>query len=89
MKITQPHYSPANGKYFGPWPIQAGVLEYIGPLEHYLHKTVDGDYEIYKTNPILNDWNELQFYGDGSMIRKYKLILISYDNRVSWKSLID
>ena len=88
MNISHTPHSPANGTYFGPWCIADGTLEYIGPLEHYLHKTCEGDYEIYKTNPILNDWNELQFYDNGAMIRKYKLILISYDKGASWRCLI-
>jgi len=83
------HYKPANGKYFGGWSDLPGELQYIGPLEHYLIKKHGGDYEIHKTEPILNDWGELEYYDNGVMMRKYKLVMISYDKGISWKCLID
>lgn len=89
MKTIQTNHVQANGRYYGPWCIEGGILEYIGPLEHYLHETLCGDYMIYMTTPMFNDWGELEFYSDGVMMRKYKLILISYDKGTTWRSLID
>ena len=89
MKHIQTRHMAANGKYFGPWCIENGVLEYIGPLEHYLHETKCGDLKIYTTKPILDKYNKIQFHENGVIIRNYKLILISYDKGISWKSLID
>ena len=89
MKNIQTHYLPANGKYYGPWCINGGTLEYVGPLEHYLHETKHSDYEIYITSPKLNHNNEFQYNDMGVMLRNYKLILISYDKGITWKCLID
>ena len=89
MKYIHTQANMVNGQYHGPWCIENGSLEYIGPYEHYLHETIHGDYEIYATSPILNELGKIQFNKQSVIMRKYKLILISYDKGSSWRYLND